>query len=167
MPLAAKVVRVCPYCRTVQLSEDGKFRMGAGGAAATVSRKRFVLPPAVEYYYRAWNFAYRPLPPYAAGQSESGAEKTGGASLSIIFPENGSAVYIPIELSGAPGQVVFQAAHRDQDAVLFWHVDDAYLGSSRKPHKMELRLSAGRHKLTAMDESGESLSRSFEILSEN
>jgi penicillin-binding protein 1C len=167
MPLAAKVVRVCPYCRTVQLSEDGKFRMGAGGGAATISQKRFVLPPAVEYYYRAWNFAYRPLPPFAPGRSDGGAEKTGGASLSIIFPENGSAVYIPIELSGAPGQVVFQAAHRDQGAVLFWHVDDIYLGSSRKPHKMELRLPAGKHKLMVMDESGERLSRSFEILNEN
>lgn len=165
VPAGAKIARVCPYCRTVRLSPDGGSRVDAGSGAASRTEKRFVLPPAVEYYYRAWNFAYRPLPPPAPGSAPS-VEAQGGSAVSILFPEEGSSVYIPIELSGAPGKAVFQAAHRDQGAVLFWHIDEIYLGSSRKPHKMEIRAPAGRHKLTVVSESGESVSRFFNVLSE-
>jgi penicillin-binding protein 1C len=163
IPADAKVERACPYCRLVPLSADGRYRLSASdpGGEEAVPRKRFVLPAAVEFYYRAWNFAYEPLPPWKPGSAPDSQD----APLSIIFPEEGSAVYIPIEISGSPGRAVFQAAHRDAQAVLFWHIDDSYVGSTRKPHQMEIRSGEGRHRLTVMDESGNGVTRSFTVLS--
>ncbi len=163
VPSGSSVSQVCPYCRTVHLSPDGQWQEGAGKGREFESSKRFVLPPAVELYYRSWNISYRPLPPERPDGSALGPS----GSFSILFPEEGSAIYIPIELSGRPGRAVFQAAHRDPQAVLHWHIDEEYLGSTTKPHKIEVVAEAGRHRLTLVDQSGQSLERRFSVLNEH
>jgi hypothetical protein len=55
----------CPYCVTVTINREATVRisLGPGSSEQARSVKWFVLPPAEEWYYRRWNFDYRPLPP--------------------------------------------------------------------------------------------------------
>lgn len=152
----------CPYCTLVHLSEDGAYRVRAeaAGALGVRSEYRFVLPPAMEWYYARSTIGYRPLPPWAPGMAgpESGV-------VEFIAPEEGASIFVPIELDGSPGMAVFRAVHRDHDARLFWHLDGDYLGETRGDHRAQARPAPGPHELVVMDQYGASASRRFEVYS--
>ena len=51
--------------------------------------------------------------------------------------------------------------------MIFWHLDDDYIGQTVSIHKMPINAEKGWHKLTLVDEVGNVLTKSFEILNEN
>ncbi|HAE21869.1 MAG TPA: penicillin-binding protein 1C [Spirochaetaceae bacterium] len=161
VPVGAVVDEPCPYCRTVHLTPDGLYQTRAecAGAEGYVSEKRFALPPAIEWYYRRASMGYRPLPPW-----QPGCAPAQEGNLEFIAPEEGSALYVPIELDGEPGMTVFRAAHRSLGARLFWHLDGDYLGSTQGDHRMEARPLPGLHQLLIIDEAGASATRTFLVL---
>ena len=158
VPKNAPLAKSCPYCQTIALNETGDARIVVGDETGkTILRKWFVLPPAEEWYYRRWNLDYKPLPPSAGS--------AGGVSAIALFnPEENAAVYVPREIDGSEGRVVFQAASRLHDEKIYWHLDDIYLGATETFHEMEARPAPGRHVLTLVDSSGNTLRRNFEAL---
>jgi len=60
--------------------------------------------------------------------------------------------------------VVFEAAHRDPLARVFWHLDDEYQGETVELHQMALAPRAGPHRLVLVDELGESVVRRFTVV---
>jgi penicillin-binding protein 1C len=163
-PAAASSAPACGYCRLVHLDRTGRFqastrteRMGSLQAV-----RWFVLPPAMEWYYRRSHADYRPLPPLAPGET---ADERTSASLGLLFPEQGGAIYVPVDLDGRPGRTVFKAVHRDPRATIFWHLDGVYLGETSELHEIEVRPGAGQHVLTIVDANGEEVVRTFTCLS--
>ena len=84
--------------------------------------------------------------------------------MDFLYPEAGSRVYIPVELGGNKGRVVFAVAHRRPEAKLFWHLDDRFLGSTETFHEQALDIEAGSHTTTVVDQWGERAGRSFVVL---
>jgi penicillin-binding protein 1C len=163
VPSTMSVRGVCPYCATWALSDDGAYRVdsASSGEYGAVPTKLFSLPPTMEWYFVRKQFGYEPLPPYAPG-SETG----GVPGFDLLTPEPGMSVYVPIELDGSPGAVVFEAVCPDADATLYWHLDDRYLGATRGIHQMAARPTLGEHILTVLDDSGAAVSRAFFVLNE-
>jgi penicillin-binding protein 1C len=155
----------CSFCRLLHTDEGGAFRVHADCEPAAAIRPAtwFVLPPAMETYYRRRHADYRPPPPYRA-DCRTALDAAGGASLSLVYPKQGAQLYVPVEMSGALGRVVFEAAHRDPQSRVFWHVDDEYYGETRDIHELALAPAPGKHVLTLVDEAGETLRRSFSVL---
>ena len=162
LPRNAPASAVCPYCRSVVLNlrEDRRVTLESGFSGETVQRKWFVLPPAEEWYYRRWNLDYRPLPP----EENAGSGLTGGNNLALFNPEPGALVYVPRELDGREGRIVFSAAHRSEAGIIYWHLDEDYLGSTATFHEMEARPPAGAHTLTLVDGEGSAITRRFTVL---
>jgi penicillin-binding protein 1C len=165
VPRDAPAMRVCPYCRTILLNEtqDRRITLEGGSTAITVERKWFILPPAEEWYYRRWNLDYRPPPPE---DRPAGGTARDGNTLALFNPEPDSQVYIPRELDGSEGKIVFSAAHREETEVIYWHLDGDYLGETNSFHEMEARPVAGIHVLTLVDSRGNTLTRRFTVLSQ-
>jgi penicillin-binding protein 1C len=61
-------------------------------------------------------------------------------------------------------KAVFEIAHRNPERKVYWHLDDQFVGSSVREHNLELSAKAGPHKITIVDEVGETLSWNFEVL---
>lgn len=166
-PPAASQAETCGYCRLVHLEASGRYRATTRtqpmGSLKAVSW--FVLPPAMEWYYARSHSDYRPLPPFRPGSGERESDRS-TPNLSLIFPEQGGKIYVPIELDGRPGRTVFHAAHRNPRATIFWHMDGQYLGETTELHDREARPGPGAHTLTLVDETGEELVRTFTCLSE-
>jgi penicillin-binding protein 1C len=127
---------------------------------ATVTRKWFVLPPAEEWYYRKWNLDYKPLPQDEKSHNAAAAE----TKLALFNPEPGSRVYVPRELDGGEGKIVFSAAHREDNGIIYWHLDENYLGATQYFHEMEARPRPGPHTLTLIDLRGSTLVRRFTVM---
>ena len=142
------------------LSRDLRYRVTADcyDPAQIVRMPMFVLPPAQEWYYRKQHPDYRPLPPLHPGLSGSGA---GGNPIDIVYPQPGRVLVAPKSLEGEAQSLVFTAIHRDRNAVLYWHIDDNYIGATTLEHKISVRPAPGAHRLTVIDEHGARQSVAF------
>lgn len=153
----------CPYHRTVHLTPDMKYQVNdqCQRVSAMKHVSWFVLPPVQEFYYRSVHQSYKPLPPFRSGCGKM----EGVLSMDMIYPKNHSRIFIPRELDGQAGSSVFRLAHRDPQALVFWHLDGRYIGATKSRHNLALNPPAGKHILTMVDESGTSLERHFEVIS--
>ncbi len=157
----------CHYCIRVPMTADRTHRVliTADTKDPIVYELRFVLPPAEEYFYKRWNLTYQGLPPLKPEQQVR-SDGNSVPEIAVVSPEANSAIYIPVELDGKAGQLVCSATHRRTGAMLFWHLDDSFVGTTRGVHQIEIRPGPGKHVLTLVDETGSSVRRSFTILSE-
>jgi penicillin-binding protein 1C len=155
----------CAYCRLLHADQELAWQVHADcePMAAIRSAAWFVLPPALETYYRRLHADYQPPPPFRP-DCRAALGPDGGAALSFVSPREGSVLYVPRELSGALGRVVFEAAHRDPQARVFWHLDDEYQGETVELHQMALQPRPGAHRLVLVDERGETVERRFTVV---
>ena len=109
---------------------------------------------------------YKPLPPLLDIQNGHGSSETDIPSLALFNPEPNAKIYIPRELDGREGRIVFQAAHRDPGETIYWHLNDNYMGKTSVFHDMEGRPGSGLHTITLVDGKGSRISRRFEVLSD-
>ncbi len=141
LPRKAIKSEPCPYHRII----DGQ--------------KVFVLPPSMEWYYRQHHPEYSPVQPRNSGDTES--------TMEFIYPENGAEIYIPRQLDGSIQGITFNLAHRNLATTVFWHLDNEYVGQTKMIHQMTLTPSVGRHTVTVVDESGNTISVGFTIEDNN
>jgi penicillin-binding protein 1C len=153
----------CPWHRLVHLDRTGSFRVNSSCEPVSdiVSRSWFVLPPVMEWYYRRRNPSYRELPPLRPGCGDPVI-----SMMDLVYPDQGTTIFIPRGFDGEPGKAVFELAHRDPEAVVFWHLDGEYIGASSGIHQLELSPGPGSHFLTLVDEEGNILERIFEVAGE-
>ncbi|MCL2705588.1 MAG: penicillin-binding protein 1C [Spirochaetaceae bacterium] len=149
----------CSFCKIVTLNEkqDQQVVLTKHGAEKTVTKKWFVMAPAEEWYYKRWNLDYKTLPPLEGVSARS-------IPLALFNPEENSQIYVPVEIDGRSGQVVFMAAHRDTNATIHWHLNEIFLGTTQVFHEMETRPQPGTHLLSVVDNFGNTIQRRFKIL---
>ena len=165
MPRAGLDSPPCAYCRLLHADQALAWQVHADcePLAAIRSVSWFVLPPALETHFRRLHADYLPPPPYRS-DCRAGLGALGGSSLSFVSPREGASVFVPRELDGTTGRVVFEAAHRDPLARVFWHLDDEYQGETVERHEMALAPRPGAHRLVLVDERGETVERRFTVV---
>jgi penicillin-binding protein 1C len=153
--------KVCPYCTIAHLDKKMQWQVSSNCERIDniYNLKWFVLPPAMEWYFRNYHSDYRPLPPFLDGCNE-----VRNLPLSLIYPFNNSKIYVPVEIDGKIGETVFEATHHDPKMKLFWHVDDQFIGNTKDIHQVAVAPLPGEHVLTVVDEAGNFLERRFEIV---
>jgi penicillin-binding protein 1C len=152
----------CPYHKIIHLDKKSGLQVNADCSSPDniENVSWFLLPPVQEWYYKYKNHTYKPLPPF----HKSCMQNTFSRSMEIISPPPGSRLKIPLELDGTKGEIVFSAAHRSSNSEIFWHLDAEYVGTTKGIHKLSLSPEKGLHRLTLVDETGEELIYSFEVL---
>ncbi|MDI6849559.1 MAG: penicillin-binding protein 1C [Candidatus Saccharicenans sp.] len=159
--------RGCAFHQLVHLDPSGRYRVDSRVESVAKMRHQswFVLPPVQEYYYRAYHPEYKPLPPFKSGRAREAEVAEGARVMNLIYPEPGTAVYIPIDLDGRPGEVVLEAVHRQPGAVIHWHLDEEYLASTKHFHQVTCNPPPGEHVLVLVDNEGRRLARAFTVIS--
>ena len=152
----------CPYHKIVHLNRSKTQRVTSDceDAAAIINESWFVLPPAMEYFYKQEHPEYKVLPPSAPGC-------TGDKSIPVmefIYPTPGVKIFIPRDQEGVLTRIIPEVAHRDPSKKIFWHLDDRFITTTRSIHRIEILAGAGPHVLTAVDEEGNSIRCLFSIL---
>ena len=163
VPLRGLETPICNRHKIIHVSKDGRFRLNSQCAdLASINHvKWFVLPPVQEYYFKARNISYKPLPPFRSDCS-------GGQTIpfmDLIYPQPNARILIPRGFDGTPGSSIFELAHRDQNISVFWHLDGVFIGVTKGVHRMALNPPEGSHFLTIVDENGQSLEEHFSVIS--
>ena len=111
----------------------------------------FVLPPAMEWYYRRRHLDYQTLPPK---HPQFDAASGGFNPIDVIYPQPGTTLVPTRGLDGRKKGAVLRAAHSDPDAVLYWYVDGVFAGETRGEHEIFFAPDPGAHVLTLVDGEG-------------
>jgi len=61
-------------------------------------------------------------------------------------------------------KIICQAAYRLSSGLLYWHLDEEYLGATADNHQMELYAGIGTHRLTIVDGLGETVTVQFDVV---
>ena len=85
--------------------------------------------------------------------------------MDLIYPKDHSRIFIPRELTGEAGKVVFELAHSDPAITVYWHLDGVFMGTTRGKHRIPLNPDYGRHHLTIVDDTGETINHDFQVIS--
>ena len=166
IPVNSHFEKITPHHKRVHLDSMEQFRVHnhCESVSNMQTRDWFVLPPAQEFYWRQYHTDYRPLPPWRKDCVAESAQQDDDVPMELIYPQASSRIYIPVDLDGKRSRVVLNAVHRDPAAVLYWHLDDQYLGETKIFHEREASLDVGIHKLMVMDKSGYKLERRFQVI---
>ena len=150
LPINAPLPKLCPYCTSVCLTSDGKYRVTASEAIGNEDIENwFILPPFIESFYARNHKQYKTLPPFLNKTYRS-------SDFEIIFPENNSFIEIPIELSEKKGAFTAKVIHKNKDAMIYWDIDGNYLGMTKIFHQFDITVPSGSHVLTVTDDAGNS-----------
>ncbi len=162
VPEAGLKTQVCPYHQLVHLNGSKTLQVTSKctDINSIISESRFVLPADQEWYYQRRNASYTSLPPMAKNCGEDLSRP-----IQLIYPSTEVDIYVPVELDGRTGKTVFEVAHRNSNAKIFWHLNDEFVGETSHIHQLALSPSSGRHRLVLVDEFGNRLEQLFEIIS--
>lgn len=154
---------ICEYHTRIHLSANKKFRVHSECELLNnvVHQNWFVLPPVQEYYYKPKNITYKSLPPFRSDCRPPLAI----ASMDLVYPKPNAKIFIPRDLDGKPGSAIFELAHRNSSSTVYWHIDGEFVGETKSIHHLSINPAEGKHTLTLVDDAGETLERSFEIIS--
>ncbi len=165
MPFGETKLAPCPYHKLVHL--DGTASKRVRQSCEEVSKMKsvpwFVLPPNQEWFYLKKHSGYLPLPPW---RPDCVAPFQEIKNMDLIYPNEGTRVFIPVTLSGKKSRTIFEASHRNPKAEIHWHLDGRYLTTTLETHNLELYPKPGKHQLTLIDSDGQKLVRSFVVVGE-
>lgn len=161
VPISGLKTATCRYHHLIHLDPTGKYQVTdvCYDPAEMIHRSWFVLPPVMEWYFRKNNPLYQQLPPMITQCSP-----TVNIPMEFVYPGSGNRMYIPVNLAGKSESIILEAAHANEQATIFWHLDDAFLGETIGNHKMEIHPKPGWHNLVIVDNHGNTVRKRIEIL---
>ncbi len=163
MPAASMKSPLCSYHQLIHLDRSGKYRVSSACESPENMQhvNWFVLPPAMEYYYKIRHRDYQTLPPFSPACLN---EQENYRPMELIYPKNNAKIYIPLEIDGVRGKVIFNAAHRNPDSKIYWSVDREFITTTTDFHQIAITPSNGLHVITLVDDQGNTLQQRFEVL---
>jgi len=161
--LAGLQTGACPYHQLVHLSSDRNWQVNAScyPLGSMLTDTLFLLPPAMEWYYRKQNPSYRLLPPPLPGCTSAEVH----TPMELLYPRNLQKIFVPRELDGSMGEVVFEAIHRHPNKKIFWYIDENFISETEHFHQLALAPAYGMHTLTLVDDEGNQLQKKFFVTS--
>jgi penicillin-binding protein 1C len=152
----------CPYHQIIHLNKSKTQQVTSDCASPDeiINESWFVLPPAMEYFYRKKHPEYKTLPPVAPGCIISKSIPV----MEFIYPTSGIKIFIPRDQTGALTRVITEVVHRNPSKKIFWHLDETYIGTTRFIHQLEILAGSGNHVLTVVDEDGNIIRCPFTII---
>lgn len=156
-PRYMKPLRLCPYHQRIFVSDDEKYQVCSlcWEPGHYHDRERLIYPPEVAQYLRGRGQILGELPPHkpdCPGQLSQGPG--GRLTLQIVYPQEDARLWVPRDFGGELQKVILRAAHRENRRMIYWYLDNRYLGSTINRHEQAVELARGWHVLEVVDESG-------------
>lgn len=166
LPINGTKSKQCPYHRQVFLDASETFRVNSEcyPLEDMVAKNWFTLPPVIEYYYSTSNPNYKPLPVYLQGCYISESQL-----MEFIYPKKNEQVLLPKDLGNNTTEIIFKLAHQRANSIMYWYLDETYIGTTENFHELIYQAKSGTYLLTAVDDEGNRIQQnvSVKLASEN
>ncbi|MGJ8591637.1 MAG: penicillin-binding protein 1C [Aquaticitalea sp.] len=150
----------CPYHVLVHLDRSQQFQVNSSceDVNSMVHKSWFVLPPLMEYYYKAKNPFYTTLPRF---RDDCLGEEA--ISMQFIYPKDNNTIFLPKDFDGKMNNLILKIAHSKPETLVYWYLDDTFLGTTKDIHEFAMQPTQGKHLLTVVDALGNEAKRWIEI----
>lgn len=164
LPPDRGLVLPCTYHKALWLDSSTSHRVDAACYPLDAAKKQvfLVLPPAAAYYYRRKHPAWQAPPPWRDGCSSKGSSTAG--QLQLVYPAPNAVLYLPLVRDSVRANLILEAAHQQPAQVLYWHLNQEYIGQTTDFHQMKVQLAPGKYQLSVVDEQGNAVSRNFQVV---
>ena len=155
----AKDVEICSFHKLIHLNKEQTHRVNSDCYPVFEMKKEnwFVLPGLMEHYYKTSHANYKVLPPFSSECSKTNNPDV----MRLIYPKKISRIHIPVSLNGELEKVSFEATHKDKEGIVFWHIDEEFIGSTQNIHQINIQPSVGSHVLKLVDSNGNTFIQKF------
>ncbi|MCT4663607.1 MAG: penicillin-binding protein 1C [Flavobacteriales bacterium] len=154
--------RPCPYHTQVFLDSLSQYRVNSSCYDVHAMKKDTVwsLPPLVEWFYKKKNPMIKTPMPYLQI-----CEKETRKKIDFVYPKaHIKTFYRTKDYYEKHAPLIFQVAYQGENKPLFWHLDDQFIQKTEIEHSVLLTPDAGMHRLSISDESGNRISKDFEVI---
>lgn len=151
----------CRYHHKIRVNKKGYLINQTCTTPDIEEKSIFTLPPLAEYYYAPLHPDYEKMPML----DPSCTAASNQSMMNMISPGTNSSIYIPLDITGAPGKVVFKLAHRLSETPVYWHLDENYVITTRTFHEVSFTPTPGDHIVTVVDSFANELKIPFKVLS--
>lgn len=150
----------CPYHVLVHLDRNEQFQVNSSceDVSNMVHKSWFVLPQLMEYYYKAKNPFYKSLPRFRDDCLGEDA-----VTMQFIYPKDINVIFLPKDFSGKTNDLILKIAHSKPESLVYWYLDETFLGTTKEIHEFAMQPKQGKHLLTVVDEFGNEAKRWIEI----
>lgn len=158
--VSGTAAQICPFCKPYQLDENEKYRVKPNcvGAGKYHVKNYFVLPPLMaRFFHGNESSKLPPLFPDCADYADV---------MEFVYPPNNTKIFRPKTYQALANPIIFELAHQLDDAVVYWHFDNQFVGETKcKNHKISLLPNFGRHEIVAVDQFGNRIKNVFFVVS--
>ena len=142
---------LCPYHKMIHLDHTRQFQVNAACESLDLIQHEvfFVLPPVMQWFYKAKNLHYKTVPPY-----RSDCKTETQHLVDFIYPPNNMILNQTRDFTGNIQPIIAKAAHVNSEAKLFWYINQTYLGTTQTFHEMTIDAEPGSYRLLVVDERG-------------
>ncbi|MEO8933894.1 MAG: penicillin-binding protein 1C [Xanthomarina sp.] len=150
----------CPYHVLVHVDVSQQYQVNSSCEdISNIQHKSwFVLPPLMAYYYKAKNPFYKLVPPFRTDCLGSSA-----ISMEFIYPNDNNSIFLPRDFDGTTNELILKIAHSKPETMVFWYLNDQFLGSTQDIHEFAMIPKKGKHVITAVDAFGNEIKRYVRI----
>ncbi|MFA9391391.1 MAG: penicillin-binding protein 1C [Prolixibacteraceae bacterium] len=160
VPKAMNAMKTCPYHMKYEVNTtETKTVCSLCWGKEHHSKSYLVYPPEVNYQLNLRGI-HTELPPNHDSNC-TGLHLV--RNMDFIYPKDSSQIWLPRDFNGELQKVVFKLAHQKSSALVYWYLDDQYLGLTQTKHTKVLQLTSGWHQLMATDNFGEKCKTTFQI----
>jgi len=153
---------LCTFHKLIHTDSTGKYQVNS--LCYSVSKMQhksyMILTPIQEYFYKQHHMDYISPPPYMDGCIDDATIPR----FDILYPRNGFKIYLPVDEKGQRSQLIMNATNRKANAKLYWYIDKEYIGMTTTFHQMAVTPEKGKHILEVIEERGNGIKVSFEIV---
>ncbi|WP_158846217.1 penicillin-binding protein 1C [Algibacter sp. L1A34] len=149
--LSGLKTKPCPYHVLIHLDKTENFQVNSSceDLSNIIHKSWFVLPPLMGYYYKTKNPFYKPLPKFKPDCLGKQA-----ASIEFIYPKENNTIFLPKDFDGKTNELILKIAHSKPERIVYWSIDERFIGSTKNIHEMAIIPTVGKHIITVMDELG-------------
>jgi len=161
VPVAGLKTKACPYHQRIHLDQTATYQVNSSCASiATMKHVNwFVLPPTQAYFFKQKNPLYQPLPSF-----KKGCISKQNTSMEFVDNFSNQHIFLPKDFDSTRNSLIVKVKHQEEEVKIYWYLDTMYVTTTQSINEISIQPKKGIHILTVVDELGNELKKSFEIL---
>lgn len=150
----------CPYHKLIHVdkTEAYQINLSCEDANNITHKSWFVLPPLMAHYYKNKNPFYKPLPDF-----RQDCVANLDVNMQFIYPKDNNTIFLPKGFDGKTNDLILKVAHSNPESIIYWYLDEVYIGQTRAIHEIAVIPNEGSHLITAVDALGNEIKRYIKV----
>ena len=157
-PSHMKSLKLCPYHKKLYTNASYSHEVCSYcWDSDYTSNNYLIFPSEVSYYLKKRGQFVENVPLHNPACTKTGSM----VPIQIVYPLDSAQIWVPRDFGGEQQRIVARCTHQSDSGLIYWYLNDNYLGTTRQKHTMSICPQPGKNKFLISDEQGNNVSSTF------